>query len=637
MSGWWVVVCLAWCALFATPASADAQAAGLGPGTATEPIRLADPRVELTPHWQVLEDARGRLDAAALLAGEPQAAGFTALAESRPGANFGRTASVMWFTARLERADDAPGRWLLEIGYPSMDRVELWVRTADGRVQHQVSGDLVAMSQRPFAHRALVFPIDLPAGGPVTVLARLETQGTLSAVATLWQPEALAANDQLTYTLLAFYFGLVASLLLYNLLLYVALRERDYLIYVAFVASMGLAQLGIAGFGAQFIWPEWPVWAHLSMFVGLALSGLFGQWFAMTFLDLRRTMPWAWRVGAAFVGLFVVALLLVPLATRSAGLLMNAAGGLAALSSLIAAAISLVRGHREARYFLLAWGMLLVAVMVGVLHASAWLPSNFFTTNALMLGSALEMLLLSFALADRIDMTRREKEAAQAQALAAGQAMLESLRETERELETRVTARTQELARVNAQLVQNERELKRLAHQDVLTGLPNRKLFLDRLAHAIERSQRLRSGFALLILDLDGFKHVNDTHGHAAGDELLIEVAHRLGETVRGSDSVARWGGDEFVVLLEGVRDLRSARPTVAKLRAVISQPMVLAGCATVHVGASIGVACYPDDAVDAKTLLDRADQAMYAAKAAARPARSSGRDGQISPPWPAH
>jgi diguanylate cyclase (GGDEF)-like protein len=266
--------------------------------------------------------------------------------------------------------------------------------------------------------------------------------------------------------------------------------------------------------------------------------------------------------------------------------------------------------------------MLLLAVLIGVFHSSGWLPSNLVTTNALMVGSAFEMLLLSFALADRIDMTRRDKEAAQAQALAAGQAMLESLRQTERELDERVTARTQELARVNAQLLQNERELKRLAHQDPLTGLPNRKLFLDRLAHAIERSQRLNVGFALLIIDLDGFKSVNDTHGHAAGDELLVEVAHRLSETVRGSDSIARWGGDEFVVLLEGVRDARAAWPTVAKLRAVIAQPVVVAGCASAHVGASIGVACYPQDGEDAKELLDRADQAMYLAKAESRQGR---------------
>jgi diguanylate cyclase (GGDEF)-like protein len=581
-------------------------------------------RFDLTRHWQVLADRDGVLDGPSLLDDEPRRHGFVPLAERKPSANFGRTASVMWFTATLRGAsgDGDRLRWL-EIGYPSLDRVDLWLRLPDGSVRHQVSGDLLAMAERPIAHRALLFPIELPASGDITVLARLETKGTLSGVATLWRPDALAQHDQKVYGALAFYFGLVAALLLYNLLLYVALRERDYLIYVGFVAAMALGQLGITGFGAQFLWPDWPTWSHLGMFIGLAASGLMGQWFAIAFLDLRRTMPRVWVVSLGFMAVFGAALAMIPWWTREAGVLMNGAAGLAAITSLLAAVVSLWRGHREARYFLLAWGMLLLAVLIGVFHSSGWLPSNFVTTNALMVGSAFEMLLLSFALADRIDMTRRDKEAAQAQALAAGQAMLESLRQTERELDERVTARTQEFARVNAQLLQNERELKRLAHQDPLTGLPNRKLFLDRLAHAIERSQRLQVGFALLIIDLDGFKGVNDTHGHAAGDEMLVEVAHRLSETVRGSDSIARWGGDEFVVLLEGVRDARAAWPTVAKLRAVIAQPVVVAGCASAQVGASIGVACYPRDGEDAKALLDRADQAMYLAKAESRQGRS--------------
>jgi hypothetical protein len=220
-------------------------------------------RFDLTRHWQVLADRDGVLDGPSLLAGDQARLGFVPLAELKPSANFGRTASVMWFTATLRAPSNATERlrWL-EIGYPSLARIDLWLRFPDGSVRHQVNGDLLAMTARPVEHRALLFPIDMPPVGEVTVLARLKTEGTLSGVATLWQPEALAAHDQRVYGALAFYFGLLAALLLYNLLLYVALREADYLIYVGFVAAMALGQLGITGFGAQFLWPDWPTWSR---------------------------------------------------------------------------------------------------------------------------------------------------------------------------------------------------------------------------------------------------------------------------------------------------------------------------------------------------------------------------------------
>ena len=159
-----------------------------------------------------------------------------------------------------------------------------------------------------------------------------------------------------------------------------------------------------------------------------------------------------------------------------------------------------------------------------------------------------------------------------------------------------------------------EARLARLAHYDALTNIPNRILFRDRLARALERARRTQQTVALFFIDLDGFKQVNDTLGHEAGDELIRTVAERLSHCMRKSDSVARIGGDEFTVILEDVATTSDIVNVARKAIDVISRPVML-DSQQVFVGASIGIAVYPEagDTVDA--LLKHADMAMYQAK----------------------
>jgi diguanylate cyclase (GGDEF)-like protein/PAS domain S-box-containing protein len=161
---------------------------------------------------------------------------------------------------------------------------------------------------------------------------------------------------------------------------------------------------------------------------------------------------------------------------------------------------------------------------------------------------------------------------------------------------------------------EDEARIWRQANYDALTGLPNRSLFLDRLDQAVRQSKREKRRFALLFLDLDGFKAVNDTLGHAAGDVLLQETAARLQDCVRATDTLARLAGDEFVVILDGVHDRGDPAKVARKILGVLAQPYELeAGTASVR--ASIGVALFPDDAADGPELIRRADAAMYAVK----------------------
>ncbi len=163
-------------------------------------------------------------------------------------------------------------------------------------------------------------------------------------------------------------------------------------------------------------------------------------------------------------------------------------------------------------------------------------------------------------------------------------------------------------------LHEQQQRLKLLAHYDPLTQLPNRALLTDRFQQALAQAQRANTLLAIGYLDLDGFKAINDNLGHDAGDRLLIEVAQRIKQHLRSGDTVARFGGDEFVLLLPGLDSIHACTQILARLLQTVAEPYRLHE-QTIQVSASIGVAFFPHDGSDPDALLRQADQAMYRAK----------------------
>lgn len=158
----------------------------------------------------------------------------------------------------------------------------------------------------------------------------------------------------------------------------------------------------------------------------------------------------------------------------------------------------------------------------------------------------------------------------------------------------------------------------RQANYDPLTQLPNRSLFIDRLRHDLETTHRAGQMLALLFIDLDRFKEVNDTYGHDAGDKLLVEAARRMSECVRATDTIARFSGDEFTIALSALTEMDRIGSVAGDIVEALAQPFVI-GDTVLHVSASIGITMYPLDAQDMTGLIRNADQAMYVAKAAGR------------------
>lgn len=159
-----------------------------------------------------------------------------------------------------------------------------------------------------------------------------------------------------------------------------------------------------------------------------------------------------------------------------------------------------------------------------------------------------------------------------------------------------------------------EAEIALLARRDPLTRIANRAAFTDHLEHALKRSERTGNRLGVLFIDIDGFKPVNDTHGHAAGDELLIAFADRLSRSIRRSDVCARLGGDEFAVILESPADGATVLRIAEMLMKALSAPYTI-GAGVISVGASVGAACVPEDGTDVATITAKADERMYEVK----------------------
>lgn len=586
---WLLLLLLGWCF----------TVHGAGPLVLPEEVD----RVDLRPYLTVLENGTASLDLAGARSAA-QAGAFIAPPTSGADLNYGYRRSELWIRVPLATTAAIPETWLLEVGFASLDRVEVYAIGLAGGLQEWGSGDHLAFAQRPVLHRHHVFPLVLEPGGPTEVFLRIRSEGSMTVPLTLWRPAALHAHDQLSYGAMALYFGMLLALMLYNLLLGLSLRERVFFEYVVFAASLAMGLAGQSGLAYQYLWPGSPAWADVAFPVSMALAGFFAACFTRSFLETGQRLPAfdkAIRAAMAAFGLSALAPWL--LGYQPAAMLTSLSGLSFALVAVAAGVAGVLRGQAGARYFLMAWSLLLVGVAVMSLRNFGWLPTHWLTTHAMQIGSALEMLLLSFALADRIHVVRRD--------------MLETLRRSERTLEQRVTERTTALEEANRRLSRSEQELRELALHDSLTGLANRRLLADRYAQAVALAEREQGRVAVLLVDLDGLKKINDGCGHATGDAVLLAVAASLDQAVRQTDTVSRIGGDEFVVVALLLADHGEGEACAERILEIFGRHAVPCGSHNHVLRASIGLAIYPDQGRSLQELLDLADGAMYEAKLA--------------------
>ena len=543
---------------------------------------------------------------------------------NRRDASFGYSGYAYWLRFTVDNPADAPINWVLLVGNPLLDTLDAYGLDGDRVYQ---AGDQRPFHQRWVDHRQLVMPFSLAAGETRELILRMQTEGSANLSASLMSAETFNRHEQRMLLLQGLFFGALLVMLIYNLSIFIITRDRNYLWYSLFVASFCLYQFIQLGFALQWLWPDSLTWQQLSLPLNSALATLFSILFTYGVLDLKagpRAYTWVCRALVAFSLLVMVLALSAPYAVA-----LISSFVLVAICSVFACLFTLLRwraGYQPAKLFALGWSMLIIASLFGILSGTGIIAYSLLSVHAQQIGGLLELVIFSVALGARIRQAQNAHQLAQLQLftkehqLRTEQARSLNLqRQINEGLETRVQERTaslqqalQELSTVNCQLAE-------LSRRDSLTGLFNRQVLNEDLERMLAQAKRSQQAIAVLMMDLDHFKKVNDQHGHLVGDACLQHAALRMQQRMRSNDLLVRFGGEEFAAVLCDT-DQAGALDLAEQLRAdLASNPCIHQGL-SIDLSLSIGVyALIPDTDSDREQLLRHADQALYRAKAAGR------------------
>jgi two-component system sensor histidine kinase/response regulator len=495
----WTFLCsaLLGLALVTTPADAQTDAGAIAAvRTDTPVLRLAEDRgvkgpINLTPYWMVLEDPRQQWTIEDVT-GPALATRFIAPRRAKDSLNFGFRTRAVWLRITMLNTSTRGLERQLEIAFPPLHQVEFYVPNEAG-FERMVSGNAHIFEDRPLVHRNHVFPVSLRTGSETTFYLRVASDSSIDIPALLWVPQAFVQNSLHEYMGQALYFGMLLALGLYNLLLFASMRDRTYLYYVLFVAANALALIGYNGMGFQFLWPHSPAWSTIASLTGFGCTALTLLLFQRNLLTTAETAPRLDIVMRLFIALNLIQVAgfaVLPFST-----MVTPGIALDAVSMLLALAVGLVcwrRRQPSAGYFLIAFVSPVVVVTLSAARSFGAPLPGIFAVHGVEIGSSVEMLLLSLALADRFRLIRREKEQAQEQ-------LVENLKRSERVLEMKVAERTAELTRTNVELRDHERALQE-ARQVAEDASRMKSEFLANMSHEIRTPMNAIIGMAYLAL-----------------------------------------------------------------------------------------------------------------------------------------
>ncbi len=559
-------------------------------------------KVDLRRHLLYLEDSRGSLSLEQIVSSQQDW-----IRNGNEIFSKGFSKSHWWFKFELKNPGEKNQQRILEIANAVLDQLDIYVFRGDQKITSIKTGDLRPFSTRPLDYRFYAKSLTWHSQEVFTVYIHVKTSSAVQLPITLWQPSDFFVHEADNNILQGLYYGAMGVIAVYNLFIFFALRDRSYLYYVGFILSGPLFFLTISGQGYRYIWTDSIAWNELSIPVGISLLVLFGALFTRNFIGLSKVSKILDRLILVFVAIGGIMLCLsffLPYRTMLAILIPVSI--LACISDLTVGCIAWYRGVASARFYVIAWVCFLVATILYSLQKISILPSHTMFEYGVQIGSMLEAVLLSFALADRIHEERALRFQAQEEAISTVQRL-------NQELESRVEERTAELESLN-------QKLEELSITDQLTKLFNRRYLEEEGEKVFIRCARYGHPLSVLIIDLDYFKVVNDKYGHHGGDECLRRVSHLLKNNLRTpTDIVARYGGEEFCMLLPET-DAESALIIAERIRSQVENMVITSDLQQLNITTSIGAYSFmPSRAYDLNEALKCADQALYQSKAEGR------------------
>lgn len=526
-----------------------------------EPVLRLDPGTGielLDPYLGLLEDPEGRLGIGEVA--DPQGTSrFQPLGERSTSLGF--SDAVWWVRLTLRNTDSVERRPVLRLAYPLLDHVEVWTSEGGRLLQHWRTGDRLPFSTRPIEHRDFLFPLTLAPGAEQVVYLRAESGGPVNLSLSLYAEHALVPQIAGELLALGALFGCVFLLATCVLLLWLFVRDASFLYYLFYVLSYGSYMAVFNGIAYQHVWPDSPEFAGVVQVIFLMLALFFLVQFSRVILRIPALAPRLDWVNRALQGLTLALILAAPFFSYAALIKPISLATLWTMAMVLLMGIAGLRGgQRTARYYLLAWSAFLVGVVAYMLKSFGLLPHNFLTQYGFQIGTVFEFVLLSVALGIRVQ------------------------------------------------------DLRQQSRTDALTGLANRTRYDELIEQQFAHHLASQAPLSLLVVDVDLFKRINDSHGHAVGDRALQRVADVLRRGLGRGHEACRYGGEEFVILLPRV-EAEEAVAIAERLRRQIAEDT-----REPPVTISVGVACTRGHQfADPRALFRAADEALYEAKRSGR------------------
>lgn len=502
--------------------------------------------------------------------------------------NRGIGAAPAWIRLAVVNPGGAADTRRLQIENPWLDDLSVHFVHAGRSVASHRTGDRLPFAARPLAGRFFAFDHEF-VPGTTEIYIRAESPDPLVLPIFLLTHAEADQRDRLQAYSYGLVYGFLIALLAYNAVLFASLRDRRYLLYSGFLAAFLALNAAYTGHGYAWFWSERPALQQWIIPLLMMACGALGLRFATCFLQTRDRTPLAHRRVGWFIGGSTAAFALASLAGQDQAPALLVAFAFITVFSLAMIALGVVAWRARvssAGYFLAAS----LASMLGTAWTSltvwGFIPFSDAGFRAAEFGMLIDATLLALALGARFRFVQLEKV----------------LSELSRD----------ELADNNQKLSETLREVERLASTDRLTGLWNR-LQVERVAAGeMERAARYRHPTSLLLFDIDHFKRVNDRYGHRAGDDALVGLAAVMRRCLRDSDLAARWGGEEFLVLMPNTA-LADATMAADKLRRQVASELATPDGHPVTI--SIGVAEWRGDGESLDAWIVRADRVLYLAK----------------------
>lgn len=367
--------------------------------------------------------------------------------------NFGITASAIWLRITIQNKTNI-GNLILQVNQPIIDEIEFYAydnKTAAYSVVKM--GEYQSFGLRKYLTPQYLFDLRLQSDSIKTYFLKVRSKENLQVPISLGTRISVLNYFVVSNLASGIYIGIMVVMLLYNLFIFGTLRDKSYVLYSFYILFTLITQTGLQGYTFQFLWPDHPSWAVYNQFIFPSLTGVLGLEFLKQFLRVKERANRAYKFSFVFVAIYAFSIILSLLGYFDVSFkIVEGVSGATSIFMLSVAVIIYRQGNSEARFFLVGWSVFLLGVCIYVMKDFGALPYNNFTRYTMHFGSAFEVILLSFALADRINIFKREKEQSQAEALLISQQNQKLVAEQNIILEQKVYERTLELEETNEEL-----------------------------------------------------------------------------------------------------------------------------------------------------------------------------------------